>query len=302
MGTYIISRRIQFIIQFVNDNPFPSKQKILAYLSDKDFNLSGRTLERDFDHIRADFGLEIAYSKQYNGYYIDADKSVKVASFFKFLEMVTLAGIFSDSLKDSHKILDYVSFDDSKGFKGIENLKPILIAISQKRKLHFTHENFEKKTLTPYVISPFLLKEYENRWFVVGVPDGLNDIRTFGVDRITQISLGSSITIAKKTFAQKLDNFKYTVGVNFEDEQPKSISILVNKLHLKYMQSLPLHSSQVIHPVDKNGKYQVDFYLIPNYEFMTQILKMGHDVLVLSPESFRNEVKTALEKALKRYT
>jgi predicted DNA-binding transcriptional regulator YafY len=301
MGTYIISRRIQFIIQFVNDNPYPSKQKILDFLSDKDFNLSGRTLDRDFDHIRADFGLEIAYSKQYNGYYIDADKSVKVASFFKFLELVSLAGIFSESLKDSRKILDYVSFDDSKSFKGIDHLKAILIAISSKRKLHFTHENFENKTFKPYVITPFLLKEYENRWFVIGVPEGLQDIRTFGVDRLSKVSLGTSATLTKKAFEKKLANFNYTVGVNFEDGQPKHIRILVNKLHLKYMRSLPLHASQVIHPQDENGTYPVDFYLIPNYEFMTQILKMGSDVEVLEPESFKNTVKAELEKTLKRY-
>jgi len=147
MATHIISRRIQFIIQYIYDYNYPSKIDLLRFLNEKDFKVSPRTLERDIDRIRADFGLEIVYSKANQGYYIDKDKSVKVASFFKFLEIVTVADILSKSLKDSNKILDYVSFDDSKNFKGIENLKEILIAISQKRKLHFVHENFWRNTL-----------------------------------------------------------------------------------------------------------------------------------------------------------
>jgi len=301
MANYIISRRIQHIIQFVYDTPYPSKKTIIAHLKDKDFNLTGRTLDRDFDHIRADFGLEIAYSRAKNGYFIDEDKSVKVASFFKFLELVTLADIFSSSLKDSKTILDYVSFDDSKSFKGVAHLKEILLAISQKRKLQFTHENFENKTFKPYVITPFLLKEYENRWFVVGVPDGLDDIRTFGVDRLHSISIGKRSTLHKKAYKSKLDNFKHTVGIDFKDGMPEPISILVNDLHIKYMASLPLHSSQVIHPKDANGKHRVDFNLIPNYEFKMQLLKMGDDVLVLLPLSLKDNIKNILRKTLKRY-
>lgn len=301
MANYIISRRLQHIIQFVYDTRYPSKKTIIVFLKDKDFNLTGRTLDRDFEHIRADFGLEIAYSRAHNGYFIDEEKSVKVASFFKFLELVTLADIFSSSLKDSLTILDYVSFDDSKSFKGITHLKDILLAINQKRKLQFTHENFENNTFKPYIITPFLLKEYENRWFVIGAPDGLDDIRTFGVDRLYDLSIGKRSTLNKKTYKSKLDNFKHIVGIDFKDGIPEPISILVNDLHIKYMASLPLHSSQVIHPKDVNGKHRVDFNLIPNYEFKMQLLKIGDDVVVLSPKTLKDNIKSLLSKTLKRY-
>jgi len=301
MATHIISRRIQHIIQYVNDFRYPSKKNILDFLNEKDFNLSSRTLERDIERIRADFGLEIVYNKELNGYAIDEEKSVKVDSFFKFLEIVTVADILSESLKDSNKILDYVSFDDSKNFKGIKNLKEILVAISQKRKLHFVHENFGRNTLKKYEITPLLLKEYENRWYVIGVPEGISEIRTFGIDRITHLSLGKLSKLKRSQFKYQLESFDDIIGLHFNQGKPTSIRLLVDGIHIKYMNSLPLHHSQKIHTENEKGQYFVDFFLIPNYEFMTQILKIGSEVEVIYPNELKEEVKNILQAALKKY-
>jgi predicted DNA-binding transcriptional regulator YafY len=301
MASHIISRRIQYIIQFVYDYDFPSKRDILDFLKDKDFNLSARTLERDIERIRTDFGIELSYNKECNGYFVDQEKSVKVESFFKFLEIAAIADIFSESLNNSNKILNYVSFDDSKNFKGIDNLKDILIAIDQKKMLHFIHENFEKKTHNEYDITPFLLKEYENRWYVIGVPFGKAEIRTFGIDRISNLRIGKFSKLDINHYSSQIDKFRNIIGIHIEDGNPIDVSILVDGLHIKYMRSLPLHHSQVIHPINKEGKHRVGFFLIPNYEFMTQILKMGDEAVVISPEKLKNEIKDILASLMEKY-
>ena len=301
MATHVISRRIQNLIQFVYDSKFPSKKKIMNFLKEKDFNISARTLDRDFERIRADFGLEISYNKGKNGYYINKEKSVKVSSFFKFLEIITIADIFSDSLKDSNEMLRYVSFDDSKSFRGIENLKSILIAISQNRTLQFVHENFTIKTFKHYAITPLLLKEYENRWYVIGVPDTMNEIRTFGIDRITQLTIEELSKIKKQLFENKLKVFDNIIGLDYENNQPIKIRLLVNDPHINYMKSLPIHHSQLIHSKNEKGQYPVDFFLVPNYEFKTQVLKIGEDAVVVSPIEFKEEIKRMLKSTLDRY-
>lgn len=302
MATHLISRRIQSIIQFIHDYGYPSKKNLLEFLEEKDFYLSPRTLERDFEIIRADFGIDISYSKANNGYYIDIEQSVKVDSFFKFLEIVTVANIFSESLKGNKKILDYVSFHDSKYFKGIENLKDILIAIDQGRKLCFIHENFEILTLKNYEITPFLLKEYENRWYVIGVPDGMMEIRTFGIDRITDLSLGKLSKLKRKQFDLQLKEFDNIIGLDFENKKPVKVRLQVDELHTKYMQTLPLHHSQVIHSKNEKGQSLVDFFLVPNYEFVTQVLKIGDQAVVLEPNELKEEIKLMLNKSLEKYS
>ena len=301
MASHVIPRRIQYIIQFIYDYNYPSKSEIIRFLEEKDFKVSARTLERDIERIRSDYGLEIVYSKANSGYFIDKSKSVKVESFFKFLEIVTVADILSESLKDSNKILDYVSFDDSKNFKGIANLKEILIAIRQKRKLHFAHENFWRDTLKKYEITPLLLKEYENRWYVIGVPEEMDEIRTFGIDRITELSLGTLSNLKRSEFKVQLKSFDDIIGLDFNQGKPISIRLLVDGIHIKYMRSLPLHHSQNIHTENEKGEFFVDFFLIPNYEFTTQILKIGNEVEVIYPPELRDEIKNILTDSLKKY-
>jgi predicted DNA-binding transcriptional regulator YafY len=301
MKSHNVSRGIQFVIQYINDAEYPSKKILLEFLEDKDISISARTLERYIEVIRTDFGLEIVYSKTNNGYYIDKDKSLKVISFFKFLEIAAIADIFKESLKESKKIFEYVSFDDSKSLKGIEHLKTILMAITQNRKLFFKHENFYNNTFKDYEITPFLLKEYLNRWYVVGTPEGMDEIRTFGVDRLLEVEKGELTKLKKKEYKKQLESFEHIIGLNYSEGEPQGIRLLVDGVHTKYMRSLPLHQSQVIHSENEKGQYFVDFHLISNYEFETQILKIGHEVEVIYPESLRIKIRNILKSALNKY-
>jgi predicted DNA-binding transcriptional regulator YafY len=300
MSKYAIPLSFQYVIQFVYDKNYPTKEEIIDHLKDRDQKVSSRTLERYFSQIRADLGVEIVYHHQNRGYFIDEENSVKVDSFFKFLEIVQVADIFTKSLKDSNDILEYVSFDDSKNFKGIDNLKAILLAIKDNRTITFLHENYEKETNKKYSITPLILKEYLNRWYVVGAFNK-NEIRTFGIDRISDLEIKETSNVKRVDYQERLDKFKHTVGLTYWEGDPQKVSLLVDELHVKYLRSLPLHHSQVILPKNKNSKHQVDYFIYPNYEFMTQILKIGVEVEVLSPKSLRDEIKSVLLKTIENY-
>ncbi|MFC5193747.1 helix-turn-helix transcriptional regulator [Bizionia hallyeonensis] len=301
MSKYHISRRLQFVIQFINDEKYASKERILEFLTNKDFTVSPRTLERDFEKIKSDFGIELTYDKQHNGYYIDKEKSVKVESFFKFLELVTLTEVFSDGLKGSQKILDYVSFDDSSNLKGIENLETILLAIKQECDLEFTHYNFHRNSYKVKVITPIILKEYINRWYVIGVPEGAKEIRTFGIERISNIKLGKTSKLDKAPFLKQTKRFDNIVGLNYSQDKPEQIVLKITDRHKKYLESLPLHHSQTITACNENGYWHANYYLIPNYEFTIEILKMSIESEVLAPESFRNVIKQHLKEISNKY-
>ena len=300
MSKYSIPLSFQSLIQFVHDKNYPTKNEIIEHLIDRDNEISGRTLERYFARIRADLGIEVEYCHQEKGYFINEEKSVKVDSFFKFLEIIQVADIFSNSLMNSNAILDYVSFDDSKSFKGIENLKDILIAIKEYRDISFFHENYERNTKQHYLITPLILKEYLNRWYVVGATNKY-EIRTFGIDRIFDLEIKKASSKKRQEYQSLLSKFKHTIGLTYGEGEPEKVSLLVDELHVKYMRSLPLHSSQVIHPKNKDNKHQVDFYVYINYEFKTQILKIGAESEVLSPKSLRDEIVKMLEDSLNNY-
>lgn len=300
MSKYAIPLSFYYIIQFLHDKNLPTKDQIIAHLRDKEQNISSRTFERYLRRIRDDLGMEITYHHQTKGYFIDIENSVQVGSFFKFLEIVQVADIFSKSLKNSNTILDYVSFDDSQMFKGIENLKDLLIAITGNKKITFTYKNFERDTVTNYAITPLLLKEYLNRWYVIGAYTN-NEIRTFGIDRMSRIEIKEVSKLTRANFEERLKKFKHTVGLTYHNGEPEEVTLLVDAMHVNYLRSLPLHSSQIILPKNDENKHEVKYVVYPNFEFKSQILKMGTQVKVLAPQYLREEIKIILAKTLESY-
>lgn len=301
MSTYKTSRRLQFIIQLFHDKEFISKKSVIEYLERQDIFISTRTLERDFEKINSDFGIELKYDRNKKAYFIDNDKSVKVDSFIRFLELSSIADIFSNSVKNNKKIYDYISFDDSSSFSGIENLKTIILSLTQEKDISFEHINYHKKTNKNYTITPLLIKEYINRWYLIGVPNGQKEIRTFGVDRLSNIKTEQLTQIDKKKFYKKLKKFENVVGLNYSNKNIKKILFKVTDEHSKYLESLPIHKSQKISASKDKGFSIVSINVIPNYELTAELLKMSIQIEVLEPIEFREYFKQVLQTIYNKY-
>ena len=83
-----------------------------------------------------------------------------------------LGELFKEGLEDFDLLRERVAIEDSSRFKGIQLIKPMLLAIKQQKYIQFVHENYLKKTHKNYEIVPLQIREYLNRWYVIGVPPG----------------------------------------------------------------------------------------------------------------------------------
>jgi predicted DNA-binding transcriptional regulator YafY len=63
---------------------------------------------------------------------------------------------------------------------------------------------------------------------------------------------------------------------------------------------LPLHHSQKIVSENKNSTV-FSVFLVPTYDFQREILSYGERVKILSPESFKNEMKAIIQLMLKNF-
>jgi predicted DNA-binding transcriptional regulator YafY len=269
------------------------------YLHEHGFEISPRTLQRDIEQIRYEFGIEIKYNRNRNGYFIDKDASVNLDSFLRFLEIVNTANLISDSLKDGKDELKYIQFESQGSLKGIENLKSLLFAIKNHRRIVFTHENFETGKKRKYSVKPYLLKEYQNRWYVVGLLSGLNEFRSFGIDRIENIQVLSE-TFVPDSKINPAELFENIVGLNYSLGSVEEVILSFTPLQAKYVISLPLHKSQKVIK-ETNKEVIIKLNVIPNFELTQKILMLGDSVKVLKPEWFKKEVKNVLKQALKKY-
>lgn len=292
-------RRYTLEIEKIRRRQFPSFQEIKDYLFEHGFEIGDRTIQRDIEQIRFEFGIEIKYHRDKNGYYIDYENSLNIESFFRFLEIVNTAELLTESLLESKDSLKHISFDTGGGLKGIENLKPLLKAIKDNRKISFTHFNFHTEKSRKYTLKPYLLKEYQNRWYVVGIIGGFNEFRTFGIERIENLEIKTD-TFKPDKKLNPIEMFNQTIGLVYSENVAQTIVLSFTPTQGKYIKTLPLHSSQKI-LIDDEQECRVSLEVVPNYELTQQILKHGETVNVIEPQWLKDEIMNILKRTLEKY-
>jgi len=163
-----------------------------------------------------------------------------------------------------------------------------------------THTKFDGSPIQSHRIDPHLLKEYRNRWYIVGWDAGRADFRTFGLDRI------SAVTPTDATFDRRpeFDGRTYLAacfGITRLPTPPEEIVLRCTAVEARYLSSLPAHPSQRLHERSP-GVWEVRLNVQPSFELVQFILGLGPAVVVESPDSLRSRIAETLRTALAAYS
>ena len=292
-------RRYTLIIEKLRYNQYPSFKEIKSHLFNIGFEISDRTIQRDIEQIRFEFGVEIMYDRFKNGYFIDYEKSINIESFFKFLEIVNTAELLTESLSESKETLNYILFEDQGFLQGLEHLKALLQAIKEKRIISFSHYNFSTEITKQFTIEPYLLREYQGRWYIWGMDKKLKADRMFGIERISNLKV-STKTFKPKKSIKPIEYFENIVGVNYSNQETEKIVLSFTHTQGKYIKSLPMHKSQNI-LIDNEDELRIELEIVPNYEFMQKVLMHNSKVKVLEPKWLVKDIKDMLQQTLDNY-
>lgn len=299
MSKHGVIRRFTLEIEKISSKQYPSFEEIKTYVVNHGFEVSDRTIQRDIEQIRFEFGIDIKYNRARMGYYIDYENSINTESFFKFLKIVNTAELLTESISESKNTLNSISFDGGNELKGIGNLEPILRAIKDKKIVSFNYFSFRANQPHKFLLEPYLLQEYENRWYVIGFNKKSNDYRTFGIDRVDDLIVTTENFIAKDKFKPS-DQLEKTIGVNYSAKSAEKVILSFTPQQGKYIKSLPLHSSQYV-LIDNKTEFRISIEVIPNLELIQLILKHGYTVKVIEPLWLVDEIKINIQRMMKKY-
>lgn len=290
-------KRYAFIVEKIQQSKFPSLETIASFLNNMDLDVSERTIQRDIEQIRRDFDIAIEYDRFHRGYFIEKDElSMKR---IQFLQAQSMSTNFMEFMKENPKHADVIILSNDVNGKGIEFIEQILVAIRTNRKIEFTYQKFSDEMPKAFTIAPYALKEYQNRWYLVGIVDGFETLSKFGVDRIQTFKIiPQKFTKQKNVDAQ--EHFAKMIGINSVNEEREIILLAFQSFQAKYIETLPLHGSQEIKSIAEN-EVVFEYFLIPNYELTQKILSFGDQVKVLQPKWLATEHKKILRNALKQY-
>ena len=173
-------------------------------------------------------------------------------------------------------------------------------AVEKERCVLLDYEPFVEPPFRA-VISPYLLKEYNNRWFLIGSHHGQNRLYTFALDRIQQAEYSQLQPFRQMPEFDPETYFKDVIGVTIlEGRQVEHIRFRATPLRARYLLTKPVHASlQVV----AEGEGFVDFSLrlISNYELESWLLSFAEEVQVMEPQWLAERLRKRLELAVKGY-
>jgi predicted DNA-binding transcriptional regulator YafY len=292
-------KRYLLLTEKINNDWYPTFRELQEFLDRHDLEISGRTLQRDIRHIRNEYGIEIEYDRRHRGYRINREKSLDVNGFLRFMGLVRTADILTESLRDGRGAIRYLDFDSVHLFTGKEHIRDLLQAIRDCRIVGITHQKFDRDEPTHVTLQPYLLREYQYRWYLVGIPEGEREPKNYGLDRIQRLDVLPE-TFVRTREAYVREKFADTVGLTFSAGEPVAVTVRCTELTGKYLQTLPIHSSQEI--VDSGGeRWTVRYYVVPNFEFEQKLLMHLYQLEVVEPEWFRKAFGLRVREAVRVY-
>ncbi len=195
-----------------------------------------------------------------------------------------------------------ITLDVLPDYQGLEHLEPIRKAINGKRVLKITYRAFYEEEGVDRHIHPYLLKEYNNRWFVYAWTDEYASEGIYGLERIAALAPASETRKYKPPDPKKITAyFADIIGVtNYQDQEVADIVLRVTRERAYYLATKPIHKSQKIIKESKNYLW-FSFRLKPNNELASFILGLGKDAVVEKPTTLARDMQAQLRAALANY-
>lgn len=289
--------------------------------------VSVRTVQMDLQTMRSDklgynAPIEVYDQKYYR--YSDPDFSImnmpmsendyqvlheavdmlrQLDNFEQFAEMSDVVSRLQDKLAISkHNRKPIVHFDNVPNLKGLKLLNPLYNYIAQRQSLRIMYQPFSARKPQQYVVFPYLLKEFRNRWFLFC--SRATDLLMFNLalDRIVSVE---PIDVPYRDNPQ-FDSehfFDNVIGVTKNiGNKPQHITFRATRDQSHYIATKPVHPSQKLvscNPNDGSCIFSID--VVINIEMYSIMMSFGPGVKLLSPRQAVTFMAKKLRQAAAQY-
>ena len=216
-------------------------------------------------------------------------------------------------LQDSRGLRERVMYEDIPS--GNQWLLPILNAMKGNHVVRLEYQDYFDAEPRKVLLEPYGVRVFRQRWYVIGImenePEGeepseltnQGQIRRYALDRIQHLEATEEAFKMPRQFSVE-SYFADAYGIIVEPEEynVERIRLKVSDVNHRrqYLRSLPLHHSQ--REVERHNDYSVfEIRVAPTYDFVQQILAMGSEAEVLSPDYVRAEIKRRIKEMAALY-
>lgn len=193
-----------------------------------------------------------------------------------------------------------IDFEKNEDLRGLEYIDILYRAIQQKQCISLSYQSFRARNPQAIQFHPYLLKEYRNRWFVLGKNNKAKATMLLALDRIKEIDILKSTPFYPADFDVH-GYFKNVIGVTVNTgENPEKVTLFIEGSNAPYVITKPLHPSQQVLETNRHGVV-ISIEVQLNFELEREILGFGPKIKVLSPSHFKRRIKKLHQEAMENY-
>ena len=191
------------------------------------------------------------------------------------------------------------------GYRGAQFIGAIYDAVRKRQTIVIEYQSFKAHQAEALAVYPYLLKEYRNRWFLIGekVTNRVPQVNIFALDRIHAVALDREHPFRKCVDFDPAHFFDDTIGVTRQiGDKARRVVIKIDRQQAPYVESKPFHASQKVEQRFRDGSIQISLKVVINNELERLILGYGGHAEVIAPPEFRARIAESIRKASARYT
>lgn len=308
----------------------------------QDGGVSKRCVEKDLEYLEYHFPILIEFERYTVDAHSAASDRVYKKRCIRYLDPTF--SIFKGKLSEEEKgilisaLSTIGSFEGLDGFGWLDDFNKRLGLIEQQPIIHMSKNLIENKTLMAQafsaikakvviklqyrrfnaseirvvILSPYLLKEYNRRWYLIGATFDSGRILNFALDRLISITIlpGYEYREAREDITERYEDI---IGVSYyEGAEIHKIIFWVSEKSAPYVETKPLHGSQISIKGEKERSLR-ELYDTPpggslfsidcmeNYELIRELCSYGGELKVLSPQPIINAITNRIESMSKLY-
>lgn len=245
---------------------------------------------RDIEEI---FGIDIRCDSAYE-YYIEKPEGPADEAFRSWmLDSYALRHAMNDARDISARII-VEKVPSARSF-----LAPLIRAVRECREVVFTYAGYTRPFPEAGIrFAPYFIRLFRQRWYVIGLRHSDKSVRTYALDRITDLSLTTD-SFAMPDDMDPAAYFKDIFGMTYSRGEVETVKLRVRAYYANYLRALPLHPSQQEEVFSGFSIFTYKVKLTP--DLVREIVSVGPDITVLQPHSLRLMVLQQLKQTLKNY-
>lgn len=213
-------------------------------------------------------------------------------------------------LKERRQI---ISFSNNPYLQNSNLLGTLFDTISNEVVINLSFHTFSDTTIRSIDFHPYLLKQYNDRWFLIGAADSDMKVLTFALDRIDNVE-----ALPERKYVECPEDlherFEDIVGVTLFEERPvEHILCWISDASKNYVDTKPIHGSYTPIKGEKDQQLRDEYPqlqggmfftldCINNFELIRELCSFGKDLIVLrSDGTVADDVKRRVCEMYEQY-